>query len=165
MSVALLEDEKYQSLYWGLAERYVKLCGRTSWHMNEPTFLLSIFEPKCKNSLAEAPFIKEKDGIENIRYFVIDLHLLNQYAFKNRYSHRYDNEISTIPLKLTDLKKKPKILNNYALLKCLHCIKYNSYEAKENNIKNTFEELNKLIEEFTALIINNLPEYQNASWF
>ena len=46
MGVMLLEDKKYQSLYWGLAERYVKLLGRTYWHINEPTFLLRIFEPK-----------------------------------------------------------------------------------------------------------------------
>jgi len=164
MSVMLLEDEKYQSLYWGLAERYVKLCGRTSWHMDEPTFLLSIFEPKCKNSLAKAPFIKETDGIKNIRYFVLDLHLMNQFAFKSRYEHRYDDEIPKINLKLTDLKTKPKYLNNCALLKCLHCIRYNCYESEGNIIKDTSKKLNNLIENFTSLIIDNLPEYQKAKW-
>ncbi|MBA7580107.1 hypothetical protein ES708_21997 [subsurface metagenome] len=164
MSVMLLEAKKYKSLYWGLAERYVKLCGRTYWHTNEPTFLLSIFEPKCRNSLAEAPLINETDGIKNIRYFVLDLQLMNQFAFKSRYEHRCDNEIPKINLKLTNLKTRPEYLNNCALLKCLHCIRYNCYEAEGNNIKDTFEKLNNLIKNFTSLIINNLPEYQNAKW-
>ena len=163
MSVMLLDYKKYQSLYWGLAERYVKLCGRTYWHINEPTFLLSIFEPKCRNSLAKAP-INETDGIKNIRDFVLDLQLMNQFAFKLRYEHRYDNEIPKINLKLTELKTKPEYLNNCALLKCLRCIRYNCYEAKGNTIKDTFKKLNNLIEYFTSLIIDNLPQYQNAKW-
>ena len=157
MSVAIMENNRLKDLHYSLAERYKVLCNRNSWSTSEPTFLLRMFDSNCEHSISN---VKADEGLRTINYFIIDLCLLNQYAYEERYKEK---------IKKSDINLKPnnnsRYLNDCALLKLLQCIRYNSVEAEGYNVNNTWKILNDMIEDFKNQIIDNLPEYQNAKWF
>ena len=157
MSVAIIENSRLKDLHHSLAERYKPLCNRNSWSTSEPTFLLRMFDSNCEHCIAN---VKAEEGLRTINYFIIDLHLLNQYAYDERY--KKENNKPNINLKPNN---DSRYLNDCALLKLLQCIRYNSIEAEGYNINNTFKILNDMIDALKDQIVDNLPEYQNAKWF
>ena len=95
-----------------------------------------------------------------IKAFVEDLYQSNQLAWNSQYPGDQTDIVSLNYL----LNEKCK--NNCELLKVLQSIEYNLYdnEGKISKFNNMLERLQKLIDILKDIIIDSLPEYEQAEW-
>lgn len=78
------------------------------------------------------------------------------------YGLRYNEDVSEYLAQELDFKFYLP-MNDYQLLKSLHCIRYN-IEHDEFEKTADYEVLGDVIERLTSDIIQDLPEYEEAEW-
>ena len=152
MSVILHNEEKYQMVYQTL-KQYQIPNGLTSCNMVTSLIL---------RSFDIHPFKNPEDFDYKIRVFCDELYRANQLAYERQYGENHGH-IQIEPLNL--ISKQP-FKNKCQLLKTLSSIRYNIYDnnGEVSNFESTIKQLEKLINTLKDIIIDELPEYQQADW-
>ena len=155
MSTALLEQTKFADIHRSLVEHGTEGMEDTSCAMNAS---------RIAHSLGiQHPF--GSSGRSGVRVaaaqFVFDLARLNYAAWCDRYEDGKD-EPAPKPT-----EPDGKLLNLCALLKALHCVRYNCDGGRVANrsLKASLKRLREVIEALTDTIIGDIPEYRDAEWF
>jgi len=104
-------------------------------------------------------FFPDENGNDTnrIRSLLKKLYEINIISWNERY-----NENEPLETNIIDFNKG-KPTNIYQLLKSLECLRY-QIEGEILEQDSRVQDLDRLIEQITSKIINNLPEYENAKW-
>jgi len=112
-------------------------------------------------AIEKALEIKRKDLLfeqmdEKVESFVAELNAENFRAYNSRYNE--NNEIESIDFKSSDYAR----LNELNLIKQLKCLYYQCAEDQEKS--ESFNKLEKLINNLQSEYIGNIPEYKELPW-
>jgi hypothetical protein len=105
----------------------------------------------------------ERNGYKNAEDFdrlYMEFFVMNRNAVIQRYNEKEDSDYIKLPEKVN---WDTGILNKYQCLKDMKCLRY---QCSEGNVPDTrlYKFLEELIEAYMSYIIEELPQYNNASW-
>lgn len=118
------------------------------------------WDHEFKNSYGS---ILERNGYKNSEDFdrlYTEFFIMNRNAVVQRYKEKEESDYIKLPNKVN---WDTGILNKFQCLKDMKCLRY---QCSEGNVPETklYKFLGELIEAYMSYIIEELPQYNGASW-